>query len=141
VSGKLAGKVALVTGAGSGIGRASAEAMAAAALERFGRIDVLMNNAGVLDAYEPAAETTEETWRRAASTSTGSSSGGNGGAAEMTSKHRDRLGTGPRLYLDHARATLGVTSRRRLPRRRGLRFQVTDLDRNQRAEPQRRNGD
>lgn len=107
---KLNGRIAIVTGAGSGIGRAMAiefcaqgatviavdirrdaveatnklvedparclpfnadiavqdevEGVVAAGLERFGRIDVLCNNAGILDGYTPAHETTTELWNR-----------------------------------------------------------------------------
>src|SRR5215213_2090450 len=52
-TGSLAGKVAVVTGAGTGIGRAAAvalaavEALFAAVSGRWGRVDVLLNNAGI----------------------------------------------------------------------------------------------
>jgi NAD(P)-dependent dehydrogenase (short-subunit alcohol dehydrogenase family) len=107
---KLDGKVAVVTGGGSGMGRAmvrefydqgasvvavdiradaaeetialvkdpdrslaltcdvsrrdQVEDVVSAATRRFGRIDLLCNNAGVLDDYTPAHETSDELWNR-----------------------------------------------------------------------------
>ena len=40
------------------------DAAVEAALERFGRIDVLCSNAGILDGYTPATETSLELWNR-----------------------------------------------------------------------------
>lgn len=44
--------------------RADAERVVASAVERFGRVDVLCNNAGVLDDYTPARDTSDELWNR-----------------------------------------------------------------------------
>ena len=172
---RLQDKVALITGAGSGIGRASAErfaaegaqvavvdlkgagdtvaaieaaggeaialttdvadedavaAMAEIVLERFGRVDVLMNNAGILDDYLPAADTPTAVWDRVLGVnlfaqfftsrallpqmvergdgaiinvaSTAGLNGGNGGAAYTTSKHAI-IGFTRQLCFDYAR--------------------------------------
>ena len=107
---KLDGRIAVVTGAGSGMGRAmvrefheqganvvavdlsgpaaeetiallkdpdrsmaltadvsrlaDVEATVAAVIDRFARIDLLCNNAGVLDDYTPADQTSDELWQR-----------------------------------------------------------------------------
>ncbi|GIX49313.1 MAG: alcohol dehydrogenase [Candidatus Tectimicrobiota bacterium] len=106
---KLQGKVALITGAGSGFGRASAQLfaqegarvvlvdvnesaarqtqatlegsesavvaadvtraadtarMVQAAVERYGRLDILFNNAGISVPPRPAEDVDEETWDR-----------------------------------------------------------------------------
>ncbi|MEV5411327.1 glucose 1-dehydrogenase [Thermopolyspora sp. NPDC052614] len=44
--------------------RADVDRVVARTLERFGRVDILCNNAGVLDDYTPAHETTDELWNR-----------------------------------------------------------------------------
>jgi 3-oxoacyl-[acyl-carrier protein] reductase len=175
MAGRLDGKVALVTGAGSGIGRASAvrfaaegarvavvdlkgaeeiaaaidaaggealalttdvadeeavAVMAEVAVDRFGRVDVLMNNAGILEDFLPAADTPTEVWRRVLGVnldaqfftarallpqmvergdgaiinvaSTAGLNGGNGGAAYTTSKHAV-IGFTRQLCFDYAR--------------------------------------
>jgi 3-oxoacyl-[acyl-carrier protein] reductase len=180
MAGRLEGKAALVTGAGSGIGRAtatmfaregakvavvdvdaasaqaSADLIAAAggeavaiptdvadgpavqemaddAVAEFGGVDVLVNNAGILDDYLPAAETPDEVWERVMGVnlkgqfmtcralipqmlergggaiinvaSTAGLNGGNGGAAYTTSKH-GVIGFTRQLCFDYARKGL-----------------------------------
>ena len=111
----LDGKISVITGAGSGVGRAMAnlfatqgskvtvvdvvssrvdevvreisrpgmragemvrdlskisepEAMIDEVVKQHGRIDILCNNAGIMDAAKPAAETSDELWDRVMST-------------------------------------------------------------------------
>lgn len=44
--------------------RAQVEAAIAETLERFGRLDALFNNAGVMDDFSPVADLDDELWRR-----------------------------------------------------------------------------
>ena len=106
--GRLAGKTAIITGAGSGLGRAAAEryvsegarvlvadidashaaavaaqlgdaavpaqvdvsdsaaveGMVQAAIDAFGRVDVLFSNAGIAESVKPLAEISEQEWDR-----------------------------------------------------------------------------
>lgn len=110
MSGSLEGKIAVVTGAGSGIGREmallfnregaklllvdvvekglketlsmigkpesvhsilldlrspkAADEMVAASIQRFGKIDILCNNAGIMDGVMGAAEVSDEMWSK-----------------------------------------------------------------------------
>jgi NAD(P)-dependent dehydrogenase (short-subunit alcohol dehydrogenase family) len=54
-----------ITGLAGDIGRrADAEALVQAAIDTYGALDVLVNNAGVMDLFEGAATFTEETYER-----------------------------------------------------------------------------
>lgn len=111
LSRKLSGKTAIITGAGSGIGKAIAvcyaeagaavvasdrdmdsvvktveeitgnggkavsvrvdvsleediQSMFAIAMEKFGTVDIVVNNAGIMDNFVPAEEVTDELWER-----------------------------------------------------------------------------
>lgn len=44
--------------------RADAERFVATAIERFGRLDVLVNNAGIMDRFLPVGELTDELWAK-----------------------------------------------------------------------------
>jgi len=44
--------------------RSSVEALAAAATAHFGRVDIVCNNAGVLDGFTPLGDVTDELWQR-----------------------------------------------------------------------------
>lgn len=44
--------------------RADAERIVATASERFGRLDVLVNNAGIVDRFLPVGEVTDELWQK-----------------------------------------------------------------------------
>jgi 3-oxoacyl-[acyl-carrier protein] reductase len=105
-------------------------AMAEVALERFGKVDVLMNNAGILEDFLPAADTPTSVWDRVLGVnlfaqfftarallpqmvergdgaiiniaSTAGLNGGNGGAAYTTSKHAI-IGFTRQLCFDYAR--------------------------------------
>jgi 3-hydroxybutyrate dehydrogenase len=51
--------------AGDVMRRADVEAALDGAVERYGRLDVLVNNAGGCDQFSPVAEMTDEAWQRA----------------------------------------------------------------------------
>ncbi len=44
--------------------RADAERIVATAVDRFGRLDVLVNNAGIMDRFLPVGEVTDELWHK-----------------------------------------------------------------------------
>jgi NAD(P)-dependent dehydrogenase (short-subunit alcohol dehydrogenase family) len=61
---RLAGVEGVQTLRGDVSVRADAEELVSTALARFGRLDVLVNNAGIVDAFVPAGEVTDELWER-----------------------------------------------------------------------------
>src|SRR5215472_9774736 len=66
MAGRLAGKIALITGAGMGMGREAALLFADEGVRRFGGLHVLYNNAGVLwkDRDRSVLETDGAQWDR-----------------------------------------------------------------------------
>lgn len=60
----LGGADSIVTTTADVSNRADVERMIALAIERFGRIDILCNNAGIIDNLLPVGELTDEVWNR-----------------------------------------------------------------------------
>lgn len=61
----------IVSSGGTAIGvrtdvsdKASVDALVAASIERFGRVDIVCNNAGVLDDHLPLGDVSDELWQR-----------------------------------------------------------------------------
>jgi NAD(P)-dependent dehydrogenase (short-subunit alcohol dehydrogenase family) len=54
----------IIGAAGNIAEAATAEALVDLAVSTYGRVDVLVNNAGVVDAFEGVGELSDETWRR-----------------------------------------------------------------------------